>query len=115
MRGTSFILVGIFASFVYAGAAVAQESKADRTVPAGRAAPSDQRSGTPACPSGFPLACPGTDHCCPADTPNLCQSLRRRHPNGMAPPGWTGCVRPASLESLKFWSDSCQPIWEQCK
>lgn len=109
-----FVLAGIFAASIYANAAQAQASQADQTSKAGRAAPADQRSGKAACPSGFPLACPGTDHCCPADTPNLCQSLRRKHPDGLAPVGWTGCVRPASLESLKFWSDSCQPIWERC-
>ena len=109
-----FVLAGIFAASIYASAAMAEDSKADQIGKAGRTAPTDQRSTKTTCPSASPLACPGTDSCCPADTPNLCRSLRRAHPAGIAPVGWSGCVRPASLESLKFWSDSCQPIWERC-
>jgi hypothetical protein len=115
MRIISLVLVGIFASSLYAGAALAQASKTDQTSKAERAAPGAQRSTKTTCPNGFPLACPGTDSCCPSDTPNLCQSLRRPHPAGIAPAGWSGCVRPASDESWKFWSDSCQPIWERCR
>ena len=114
MRRTPFVLVGIIASLVYAGAALAQASKADQTSKAQRAAPAADRTAKTTCPSGTPLACPGTNDCCPADTPNLCQSLRRPHPAGLAPVGWSGCVRPASNESWKFWSDACQPIWERC-
>ena len=66
------------------------------------------------CPNNAPLACAGTDACCPTDTPNLCQSLRYRHPDGIAPVGWSGCVRPCTPESWKFWSDGCQPIWVRC-
>jgi len=114
MRITPFILAAMFASSICAGAALAQASKADQTSKAQRAAPAAQRSAG-GCPSASPLACPGTDRCCPSDTPNLCQSLRRTHPAGIAPVGWTGCVRPASNESWKFWSDSCQPVWEACR
>ena len=115
MRITPFvILAGFFASSIYAGAAMAQAGK-DQIGKAERAAPADQRTTKSTCPSNSPLACPGTDSCCPSDTPNLCQSLRRAHPAGIAPVGWSGCVRPASNESWKFWSDSCQPIWEQCR
>jgi hypothetical protein len=109
-----FVLAGIIASLVYSSAAMAQASKIDQISKAGRAAPADQRSAKAACPSASPLACPGTTSCCPADTPNLCQSLRSKHPAGLAPVGWSGCVRPASNESWKFWSDSCQPVWERC-
>ncbi len=109
-----FVLAGIFAASIYVNAAQAQDSKADQISQAGRGAPTDQRSTKTTCPSASPLACPGTNNCCPSDTPNLCQSLRRAHPAGIAPVGWSGCVRPASLKSLKFWSDSCQPIWEKC-
>jgi hypothetical protein len=115
MRIAPFILAGVFASSLYAGTAAAQAGKTDQTSKAQRAAPADQRSTKTTCPSATPLACPGTDSCCPADTPNLCRSLRRAHPAGIAPVGWSGCVRPASNESWKFWSDSCQPIWEQCR
>ncbi len=114
MRSAAFILVGIFASLIYANAAVAQMSKSgDQTAKAGKSAPSAQRQAA-SCPSGYPLACPGTNSCCPADLPNLCDSLRQNHPDGLAKAGWSGCVRPGTQESWKFWSDSCQPIWERC-
>ena len=80
MRCTPFILIGIFVSAIYASAAVAQMSKGDQVSKGGKAAA--QRSTRDSCPAGFPLACPGTDSCCPSDMPNLCKSLTRAHPQG---------------------------------
>jgi len=65
------------------------------------------------CPAEQPLYCTTTD-CCPSDTPYFCNSLTRNHPQGAASAGWSGCVRPATDESFKWWSDACQPIWVQC-
>jgi hypothetical protein len=66
------------------------------------------------CPGDAPLACPGTNRCCPSGTPYYCQSLTRPHPEGRAAVGWSGCVMPGTAESFKFWSSACQPIWEKC-
>jgi hypothetical protein len=112
MRSTPFILIGIFVSAIYASAAVAQMSKGDQVGKGAKA--TSQRSTRDSCPAGYPLACPGTDNCCPSDLPNLCKSLTQAHPQGLAPAGWSGCVRPGTNESWKFWSDSCQPVWERC-
>ena len=67
------------------------------------------------CPGDAPLACPGTNRCCPSGTPYYCQSLTRPHPEGRAAVGWSGCVMPGTGWNLpKFWSSACQPIWEKC-
>ena len=65
------------------------------------------------CPTTHPLYCTPTD-CCPSDTPYFCNSLQRNHPSGAAPAGWSGCARPSTAESLKWWADSCQPVWVRC-
>jgi hypothetical protein len=112
MRSTPFILAGIFASLVFANAAVAQTSK-DKTSKAERAAPKSERSSENTCDSG--ILCGGTQFCCPSDTPNLCITLTRNDPGGQVAAGWSGCVQPNTQESLKFWSEGCQPLWLECK
>jgi hypothetical protein len=111
MRSAPFILVGIFASAIYASAAVAQMSK-DKTSKAMPATPSSQRSAEETCQSG--ILCGGTHFCCPSDTPNLCIKLTRNDPGGQVTAGWSGCVLPKTQEALKFWSDGCQPVWLAC-
>jgi hypothetical protein len=115
MSSSPLTLVGIFVLLIFANAAVAQATDTDQLSKAERAAPRAERTTSQGCPDDSPLSCPGTDSCCASDTPNLCQSLSRDHPAGIASAGWSGCVRPASDESWKFWSDACQPIWEQCR
>jgi hypothetical protein len=115
MSSTPLTFVGIFVLLVFANAAAAQAADTDQTSKAERAEPRSERTTSEGCPDEAPLSCPGTDSCCASDTPNLCQSLTRNHPAGSVSAGWSGCVRPASDESWKFWSDACQPIWELCR
>ena len=65
------------------------------------------------CPQGYPLACPGSDTCCPAGTPYLCQNLQCKDPDGRVPVGWSGCVNPTNNEHLQWWSQCCA-VWIQC-
>lgn len=65
------------------------------------------------CPEGYPLACPGSDTCCPAGTPYLCQNLQCQDPDGRVPVGWSGCVNPTTDEHLRWWSQCCA-VWTQC-
>jgi tetrahydromethanopterin S-methyltransferase subunit D len=87
MSSAPVTLVGIFAVWVFAIGAAAQAADTDQITKAERAAPKVERTTSQGCPDAAPLSCPGTDTCCPSGTPNLCQSLTRNHPAGIAPAG----------------------------